>query len=115
VVRETCDEHLLDSYSPERSKVGDEVLNAAARLTTVGTMRNPVAQTLRNLVGHVMLGLTPVQHAFADTVTEVAIGYPDTNGLKGCSIPTSGRRSARAAFGWFDPTATPLVRRVIRM
>ena len=26
VVRKRCNEHLLDSYSPERSKVGDEVL-----------------------------------------------------------------------------------------
>jgi 2-polyprenyl-6-methoxyphenol hydroxylase-like FAD-dependent oxidoreductase len=78
VVRETCDEHLLDSYSPERSGVGDEVLKAAGRLTAVGTMRNPVAQTVRNLVGHVMLGLSPVRHAFADTMTEVAIGYRES-------------------------------------
>jgi hypothetical protein len=76
VFRNSCDEHLLDSYSPERSAVGDEVLKSAAMLTTVGTMKNPVAQTLRNFVGHIMLGLSPVQHAFADTMTEVTIGYP---------------------------------------
>jgi hypothetical protein len=76
VFRNSCDEHLLDSYSPERSAVGDEVLKSAAMLTTVGTMKNPVAQTLRNLVGHIMLGLSPVQHALADTMTEVTIGYP---------------------------------------
>jgi 2-polyprenyl-6-methoxyphenol hydroxylase-like FAD-dependent oxidoreductase len=78
VLLETCDEHLLDSYSPERSGVGDEVLKAAGRLTAVGTMRNPVAQAIRNLVGPVMLGLSPVQHAFADTMTEVAIAYPES-------------------------------------
>jgi len=78
VIRNTCDAHLLDSYSPERSKVGDEVLKMAGRLTTVGTLRNPLAQTVRNLVGHAMLGLAPVQHAFADTMTEVSIGYPDS-------------------------------------
>jgi 2-polyprenyl-6-methoxyphenol hydroxylase-like FAD-dependent oxidoreductase len=78
VVRGTCDEHLLDSYSPERSKVGDEVLKAAGRLTAVGTLRNPIAQSVRNLVGHVMFGLTPVQHALADTMTEVSIGYPES-------------------------------------
>src|SRR5271166_5441127 len=38
VFRNSCDEHLLDSYSPERSAVGDEVLKSAAMLTTVGTM-----------------------------------------------------------------------------
>jgi 2-polyprenyl-6-methoxyphenol hydroxylase-like FAD-dependent oxidoreductase len=100
VVRETCDEHLLDSYSPERSKVGDEVLKAAGRLTTVGTIRNPVAQTVRNLVGHVMLGLAPVQHAFADTMTEVAIGYPNSP-LNGASLggggPKPGERVAPVA------------------
>lgn len=76
VVSKSCDEHLLDSYSVERSAVGDEVLKMAATLTTVGTMKNPVAQTLRNLVGHIMLGLSPVQHAFADKMTEVTLGYP---------------------------------------
>jgi 2-polyprenyl-6-methoxyphenol hydroxylase-like FAD-dependent oxidoreductase len=89
VVRGTCAEHLLDSYSPERSGVGDEVLRAAGRLTAVGTMRNPVAQAVRNLVGHVMLGLGPVQHAFADTMTEVAIGYP-TSPLNGPSLGGAG-------------------------
>src|SRR5262249_11317175 len=43
VVRGTCDEPLLDSYSPERSKVGDAVLKATERLTRVGTLRNPLA------------------------------------------------------------------------
>ena len=89
VVRKTCDEHLLDSYSPERSSVGDEVLKAAGRLTAVGTMSNPVAQTVRNLVGHVMLGLSPVQHAFADTMTEVSIGYPESP-LNGPSLGGTG-------------------------
>ena len=89
VVRKTCDEHLLESYSPERSSVGDEVLKAAGRLTAIGTMRNPVAQTVRNLVGHVMLGLSPVQHAFADTMTEVTIGYPKSP-LNGPSLGGAG-------------------------
>ena len=44
VVHGACSEALLDSYSPERSAVGDQVLKAAARLTAVGTLRNPVAQ-----------------------------------------------------------------------
>ena len=75
VVRGTCDERLLDSYSPERSKVGDKVLKDAERLTNVGTMRNPVAQTVRNLVAQVMLGVAAVQRELADTMTEVSIGY----------------------------------------
>jgi 2-polyprenyl-6-methoxyphenol hydroxylase-like FAD-dependent oxidoreductase len=89
VVRDTCDEHLLESYSQERSAVGDEVLKAAARLTAIGTMTNPVAQTVRNLVGHVMLGLSPVQHAFANTMTEVTIGYSESQ-LNGPSLGGAG-------------------------
>jgi 2-polyprenyl-6-methoxyphenol hydroxylase-like FAD-dependent oxidoreductase len=78
VIQGKAAEHLLDSYSPERSGVGDEVLKNAGRLTAVGTMRNPVTQAVRNLVGHVMLGLGPVQHAVADNMTEVTIGYPES-------------------------------------
>jgi 2-polyprenyl-6-methoxyphenol hydroxylase-like FAD-dependent oxidoreductase len=78
VIHGAADAQLLDSYSPERSAVGDEVLKAAGRLTAVATLRNPVAQGLRNLVGHVMLGLRPVQHAMADTMSEVDIGYHDS-------------------------------------
>jgi 2-polyprenyl-6-methoxyphenol hydroxylase-like FAD-dependent oxidoreductase len=89
VVHKTCDERLLDSYSPERSAVGDEVLKAAGRLTAVGTLRNPVVQTLRNLVGHVMLGLSAVQHTFADTMTEVSVGYPKSP-LNGPSMGGAG-------------------------
>jgi 2-polyprenyl-6-methoxyphenol hydroxylase-like FAD-dependent oxidoreductase len=95
VVHGTCREALLDSYSPERSYVGDQVLKSAGALTTVGTLRNPVAQTLRDMVGHLMLGLTTVQHAFANNMTMVTVGYPDSP-LNGPSLhgvgPKPGHR-----------------------
>jgi hypothetical protein len=98
VVRKTCGAHLLDSYSMERSKVGDEVLKTAGRLTAVGTLRNPVAQSIRNLAGHIMLGLPAVQHALVDTMTEVSIGYPhsplNSPGLSGGTRPRPGERVA---------------------
>jgi 2-polyprenyl-6-methoxyphenol hydroxylase-like FAD-dependent oxidoreductase len=89
IVRGTCDEHLLETYSPERSGVGDRVLKAADRLTAVGTMKNPVAQTIRNLLGHLMLGLNPVRRAIADTMTEVSIGYPESP-LNGPALTGAG-------------------------
>jgi 2-polyprenyl-6-methoxyphenol hydroxylase-like FAD-dependent oxidoreductase len=132
VVRGTCDERLLDSYSPERSKVGDEVLRGAERLTAIGTMRNPVMQTVRNVVGHVMLGFAAVQREMADTMTEVSIGYPDSplNGprLQGSARPKPGERVMPAVnqvpvgaggtplFALFaEPTAatTDLIRRFV--
>jgi 2-polyprenyl-6-methoxyphenol hydroxylase-like FAD-dependent oxidoreductase len=99
VVRGVCGEPLLDSYGPERSAVGDQVLKAATRLTAVGTLRNPVAQSVRNLVGHVMLGLAPVQQAFADAMTEVSIGYPASplNGPSLRGVPAPGERVVPAA------------------
>jgi len=78
VIHGTCGDKLLDSYSPERSYVGDQVLKSAGTLTKVGTLRNPLAQTARNLVGHMMLGLTLIQHKFADNMTEVSVGYPES-------------------------------------
>jgi 2-polyprenyl-6-methoxyphenol hydroxylase-like FAD-dependent oxidoreductase len=95
VVHGTCREELLDSYSPERSYVGDQVLKSSGALTTVGTLRNPIAQKLRDVVGHLMLGLTTVQHAFADNMTMVTVGYPDSP-LNGPSlhgvVPKPGHR-----------------------
>jgi 2-polyprenyl-6-methoxyphenol hydroxylase-like FAD-dependent oxidoreductase len=94
VIRGACSEHLLDSYSPERSKVGDEVLKAAGRLTAIGTLKNSALQSIRDLAGHFMFGLAPVRHAFADSMTEVAIGYPDSplNGPGVRSGPKPGER-----------------------
>jgi 2-polyprenyl-6-methoxyphenol hydroxylase-like FAD-dependent oxidoreductase len=99
VIRGVCGEHLLNSYSPERSGVGDAVLKAAGRLTGIGTMHNPVAQTIRNIVGHAMLGLAPVQHAVAAQMSEVTIGYPKSP-LNGSSLspgPKPGERVAPVA------------------
>ncbi len=94
VIRGICGEQLLDSYSPERSGVGDAVLKAAGRLTGIGTMHNPVAQTIRNIVGHAMLGLSPVQHAVAANMSEVTIGYSKSplNGPALAKGPKPGER-----------------------
>lgn len=89
---------LLDSYSVERSAVGDEVLKAAGRLTRVATMRNHAAQTVRNLLGHLLLGLAPVRKAMVDTMTELSVGYNHSplNGtaVHGVGLPSPGRRLA---------------------
>ena len=66
---------LLDSYSKERSAIGDQVLAAAGRLTAIAVVKNHAAQTVRNLVGGFLFGLAPVQRAMADTLSEISIGY----------------------------------------
>ncbi len=87
---------LLDSYSAERSAVGTDVLKAAGRLTAVAVLRNPAAQSVRNLIGRLMLGLAPVRTAMVEQMTEISIGYPHSplNGpsVYGLSEPAPGQR-----------------------
>src|SRR5262249_10308157 len=75
VCRGNAAAQLLDSYSVERSAVGDEVLKAAGRLTAVAVLRNHTAQSIRNWVGHALLGFAPFRQAMVDTMTEKSIGY----------------------------------------
>jgi 2-polyprenyl-6-methoxyphenol hydroxylase-like FAD-dependent oxidoreductase len=105
----TCGEALLDTYSPERSGVGDEVLKNTARLTAIGTLSNPLAEELRNLIGRVALGLTPVRHAVVDQMSQVSVGYPESpmNGPAHRSLhPAPGQRmepiAGDAPFGAGD-------------
>jgi hypothetical protein len=94
-----CHERLLDSYSAERSEVGEHVLKDAQNLTVAGTVKNPVAQAIRNTVGHLMLGLAPVQHAMADKMSEMSVGYPKSplNGQALSGGPKPGARIAPIA------------------
>lgn len=97
VCRGICSERdLLDSYSIERSAIGEQVLADAGRMTALATLRNQAAQIVRNLVGQVLLGLAPARAAMVNTMTEVAIGYkhsplngPAAHGIDG---PSSGMR-----------------------
>lgn len=69
---------LLDSYSAERSAVAAQVLAESGRLTRVATLRNQLAQHLRDFVAHRLLGLAGVRHAIAEKLSEIAIGYPES-------------------------------------
>ncbi len=76
VLKGTCPEQkLLPSYSIERGSVTDQITNTIARLTAAASMRNQPIQTIRNLLGGAMLGLSPVRQAVADRLAEVSYGY----------------------------------------
>jgi 2-polyprenyl-6-methoxyphenol hydroxylase-like FAD-dependent oxidoreductase len=96
VIKGACGDKVLDSYTPERSKVGEQVLKDAGRLTAMGAAKNPLAQYARNIVSHFVLGLASVREKIADGMAEVAIGYPDSplNGpaLRGANGPKPGER-----------------------
>jgi 2-polyprenyl-6-methoxyphenol hydroxylase-like FAD-dependent oxidoreductase len=99
VIHGTGSEALLDTYSPERSSVGDEVLKNTSRLTAIGTLSNPLAEELRNIVGRFALGFAPVRHAMVDQMSQVSVGYPTSPmNLGGGSLrPAPGQRMAPIA------------------
>ncbi len=67
---------LLDSYSSERTAVGDRVLKNAGRLTEAATLSNPLLQDVRNAVLRVAASFPQFQHKVADQLAEMDIGYP---------------------------------------
>lgn len=66
---------FLDSYSAERSPVAEQILADSGRLIRVAMVRNAWAQNLRNFAARHILGLSPVQHALSERLSEVSIGY----------------------------------------
>ncbi|WP_158928869.1 FAD-dependent monooxygenase [Acidisphaera sp. S103] len=94
-------EKLLDSFSVERSAIGEQVLANAGRLTAIAVMKNHTAQMVRNLAAGFLFGLSPVRHRMADTMAEVTLGYPDSplNGpsAHGLGGPAPGERAAPVA------------------
>jgi len=98
---------LLDSYDEERSAVAKQILADSGRLTRVATLHGSIAQHLRNFVTHRMLGLPFVQHAMADKLAEIAIGYPgsplNVGSSEGLTGPGPGQRIVDARpFGAGD-------------
>ncbi len=67
---------LLDSYSIERSAVGEMVLCNATRLTKVATLRNPIGQFFRNRLVEVLGHLPAFRRNFVRDLTEMSIHYP---------------------------------------
>ncbi|MEW6269214.1 MAG: FAD-dependent monooxygenase [Thermodesulfobacteriota bacterium] len=83
---------LLDSYSSERSAVGDVVLRNAAAMTRVATLRNPIAQELRRRIVPLLASLDFVRSKMTSTMAELEIDY-------GAS-PLSGEHRGLTATAW---------------
>ena len=97
VVKGTAKRSLLDSYSPERSAVGDMVLRNAGRMTDAAITRNPLLQALRNTVVKFALSFPQVVHVMADTLSELNIAYPDSPLSK---AGTPGAHGTRPGLRW---------------
>jgi 2-polyprenyl-6-methoxyphenol hydroxylase-like FAD-dependent oxidoreductase len=85
---------LLDSYSPERSAVGDMVLANAGRMTAVATLRGDVKQAVRNAFVSLALQIPAARRTLGQTMTELSIAYPDSP----LTVP-GGRHSGGPAAG----------------
>jgi len=83
---------LLDSYSTERSAVGEVVLRNAAAMTRVATLRNPIAQELRRRLVPLLASLDFVRARMTSTMAELEIDY-------GAS-PLCGEHRGAGAHGW---------------
>jgi 2-polyprenyl-6-methoxyphenol hydroxylase-like FAD-dependent oxidoreductase len=93
---------LLDTYSPERSAVGELVLRNAGRLTEAAITRNPIIQNLRNTIVKFALGFPTIGHIVADTMSELNIAYPDS------PLSVAGARHAhgtKPGMRWPEPLA----------
>ena len=100
VVKGTAKRSLLDSYSPERSAVGDMVLRNAGRMTDAAITRNPLLQALRNTVVKMALSFPQLVHVMANTLSELNIAYPESPLSKaGRAGHLDARRLARPRAG----------------
>ena len=68
-------EALLHSYSVERSAIGEQVLKAAEAFTTVATLRNPVAQFMRNHLAPIITSFHQVQDEVRRGWQEISLNY----------------------------------------
>jgi 2-polyprenyl-6-methoxyphenol hydroxylase-like FAD-dependent oxidoreductase len=66
---------LLDSYTPERAPVAQDVINLTDRMTQLALLRNPLSQGLRDLLLPLAAGVAPLRHWMANTLTELSVHY----------------------------------------
>lgn len=69
---------LLDSYSTERSAIGDQVLRNASNMTRVAMMRNPLLQEIRRLAAHNLGRVPALRQHMVDQLSEVDLHYRDS-------------------------------------
>jgi hypothetical protein len=98
--------NLLDSYSPERSAIGDSVLRNAGNLTKIALVRSPLLQEIRSLAVSTLGRLAPLQQRMVEQLTELDLNYrggPLTDTPHGASrAPAGGERAPDATLTTVD-------------
>jgi 2-polyprenyl-6-methoxyphenol hydroxylase-like FAD-dependent oxidoreductase len=103
---------LLDSYSPERSAIGDQVLSSTGRMTRVALLHNPLLRELRDLAASTLSRLPAIQQRLVDQLTELDLHYahsPLSATPHGAAHhPAAGARTPDVAVAAADGSATRL-------
>ncbi len=81
VVRGRAPAQLLATYQSEREPVARGVLNLTDRITKMATVRNSVAQSVRDFLLPVVSGIDLVGEKVADRLSELAVNYRPTSFL----------------------------------
>ncbi|CAN5368846.1 FAD-dependent monooxygenase [soil metagenome] len=98
VVRQRAPAHLLASYHRERDPVAREVLNLTDRITRMATMRNSVAQSVRDFLLPRVSGIDFVGDKIADRLAELHVSYRKSAIVQnfGAGRPKAGDRAPDA-------------------
>jgi len=103
---------LLDSYSPERSAIGDQVLQNAGTMTKVSIIRNPILQEIRGLAAGALSHIPALRQRFVDQLSETNLHYRDsplTEAPHGAShCPAGGERAPDVPVTCIETGATRL-------
>ena len=103
---------LLDSYSPERSAIGDQVLRSTGRMTRIALLHNPLLRELRDFAAGTLSRLPAIQQRLVDQLTELNLHYaasPLSATPHGASArPAAGARVPDVALHAADGSATRL-------
>jgi 2-polyprenyl-6-methoxyphenol hydroxylase-like FAD-dependent oxidoreductase len=105
---------ILDSYSPERSSIGEQVLRNAGRLTKVAILRNPILQELRSFAVGSFGKIPALRQRMADQFAELDLNYrgigltvsPPPHGAS--RRPTDGDRAPDLPLNGADTQASRL-------
>jgi hypothetical protein len=77
-LRDPSCERLLDSYHLERHPIGAQVVALTTQITKIATIKNPLAQRLRNALMHVGIHAAPVMDQMASAIEQQRVRYRDS-------------------------------------
>ncbi|HET7289306.1 MAG TPA: FAD-dependent monooxygenase [Thermodesulfobacteriota bacterium] len=90
VLKGNSPENLLDSYNPERRRVGESVVGLTDMATRMVGIHNPVLAAIRNKLVGTISKLDPVQEKLLTTLSQIEVNYRES--------PIVGER-------WYQPDA----------